>query len=190
MLAPELEDLGHISPARIVVRVQHTDCVEQGRLGVRSERDVVELRSSSQVLALAARRHLVGDELVAVERAALVVKKQAVWGMLRGQQEDRTEVSKALAIGNMAVDVMGAGMQRLERHKGWTWGRCSELRVLKGGTVDVVVTSEWEAEAPLCCLRFAVNLEEISDQTWSAQLVLTNLTSMAEEDHPRTLERG
>jgi len=124
VLARKLVDLGHIWRLHIVVRAQHTDCEEQGRLGVRSERGVVELRSSSQVPALAARRRLIGDELVVVERAALVVKKQAVWDMLRGQQEDRTEVSTAPAIGNMALDVMGAGMQRPERHKGWTWDRC------------------------------------------------------------------
>jgi len=124
VLALELGGLGHISQARIVGRGQHMDCGEQGRLGVRLKRDVLELQRSSQVLALAARRRLVGDELVVVERAALFVKEQAAWGMVRGQKEDRIEVSTALAIGHMAFDVMGAAMQRLERCKGWTWDRC------------------------------------------------------------------
>jgi hypothetical protein len=100
------------------------DCVEQGRPGVSSKRDVAELRCSSQVRALVARRRLFGDELAAVERAAVVVKEQAVVGMVRGQQEDRIEVSTVLAIGNMAIGVVRVGMQRPERHKGWTWGRC------------------------------------------------------------------
>jgi hypothetical protein len=43
--------------------------------------------------------------------------------------------------------------------------------------------SGWGVEALFCCPTFAANLEEISDQTWNSQLVLTNLTSMA-EDHP------
>lgn len=124
MLAQEHEDPVHISWARIEVQAQHMDCVEQGRPGVSSKRDVAELRCSFQVRALVARRRLFGDELAAVERAAVVVKEQAVLGMVRGQQEDRTEVSTVLVIGNMAVGVVRVGMQRLERHKGWTWGRC------------------------------------------------------------------
>jgi hypothetical protein len=51
---------------------------------------------------------------------------------------------------------------------------------LKGGIVDGAVTSEWAAEVLLYCLKFAANLEGISDQTWNGQLVLPNLTSMAE----------
>jgi hypothetical protein len=66
----------------------------------------------------------VGGGVVAVERVALVAKERVVLGMLRGQREGMTEVSTVLATGNMGVDVMLAGKQRLEKHRGWIWGRC------------------------------------------------------------------
>lgn len=60
VLALELEDLVHISPARIVPWAQHTDCVEQGQLEAWSLRDVLESRYSSQALAQVARMRLAG----------------------------------------------------------------------------------------------------------------------------------
>jgi hypothetical protein len=77
-LALELEDLVHILPAHIGAWAQRTDCAERGRLEVWLMRGVVESRRRSRVLAQVVRTSLVGDEPVAVERAALVVKEQAV----------------------------------------------------------------------------------------------------------------
>ena len=78
VLALELEDLVHILPAHIEAWAQRTDCAERGRLEVWLMRGVVESRRRSRVLAQVVRTSLVGDEPVAVERAALVVKEQAV----------------------------------------------------------------------------------------------------------------
>ena len=78
VLALELEDLVHILPAHIEAWAQRKDCAERGRLEVWSMRGVVESRRRSRVLAQVVRTSLVGDESVAVERAALVVKEQAV----------------------------------------------------------------------------------------------------------------
>lgn len=52
------------------------------------------------------------------------MKEQVELGMLRGRQGDTTEVSMALAVGSMVVDVMPAGRQRLETYTDWIWGRC------------------------------------------------------------------
>jgi hypothetical protein len=76
--ALELEDPVHILRAHIGAWAQRTDCAERGRLEVWSMRGVEESRRRSRVLAQVVRTSLVGDELVAVERAALVVKEQAV----------------------------------------------------------------------------------------------------------------
>jgi hypothetical protein len=87
-------------------------------------RDVVGSQRSFQVLAQAARKGSVGDELGEVEKVVLAKTKQVVLGKLRGQQVDRTEVSMVLVSGYKGVDVMSAMRQRLERHMGWTWDRC------------------------------------------------------------------
>jgi hypothetical protein len=97
---------------------------ELGQLGEWSRRNVVEYPYSSQALALVSRMGSVADELVAVGRAALVVKEQAVLGMWRGQQEDKTEVSTAPAVENMEVDVMVVERQRRGKCKDWTSGHC------------------------------------------------------------------
>jgi hypothetical protein len=131
-------------------------------------RDVGEHPRSYQVLVLVVRKDLVGGELAAVEKVVLVAKARAVLGMLRGRQEDKTEVSTVLATGSMEADVTLARRQRREKHRGWILGRCSGLRVLKGEIVGVVVRSEWVVGVLLCCLKSAASLGGISDQTWNA----------------------
>jgi hypothetical protein len=123
VLALEHEDLVRTSQARIELRARHRDCEGQERLEG-SMRDVVGFQCSFQVLAQAARKDSVGDELVEVERVVLARTEQVVLGKLRGQQVDKTEVSKVLVSGYMGVDVTSAMRQRPERHMGWTWGRC------------------------------------------------------------------
>jgi hypothetical protein len=84
VLALEHEDL-----ARIEVWARHRDCEGQGRLGGSSLMDVVGSQSSFQVLAQAARKGSVGDELREVEKVVLARTEQFVLGRLRGQQVDR-----------------------------------------------------------------------------------------------------
>ncbi len=105
-------------------------------------RGVGEHPRSYQVLVPVVRKDLVEDEPVAVERVALAAKERAVLGMLRGRQEDKTEVLTVLATGSMGADVTLARRQRREKHRGSILGRCSGLRVLKGEIVGVVVRSE------------------------------------------------
>jgi hypothetical protein len=191
VLAPELVGLNHILSARIEALAQRRDCVERGQPEVCSVKDVVASQCRfRRVLVQVVRRRLIGDEVVGVGRTALVVKEQAVLGILRGRQVDKIEELMVLAAGNMGVDVWEAGRPRLEKHMDWTWGRCSGPRVLKEVIVDVAATSEWAAGVLLCCLKSAANLEGISDQKWKVQLVLTNLTSMVEEDHSSTSRKG
>lgn len=124
VLALEHEDLVRTWQARIEVWARHRDCEGQGRLGGLPLRDVVGSQRSFQVLAQAARKNSVGDELGEVEKVVWARTEQVVLGRLRGQQVDRTEVSMVLVSGYKGVDVMSAMRQRLERHMGWTWGRC------------------------------------------------------------------
>jgi hypothetical protein len=116
VLALEHEDLARTSQARtsqarIEVWARHRDCEGQGRLGGSSLMDVVGSQRSFQVLAQAARKGSVGDELREVEKVVLARTEQFVKGRLRGQQVDRTEVSMVLVSGYMGVDVTSAVRQ-------------------------------------------------------------------------------
>jgi hypothetical protein len=118
------EDLVHIWRARI--SEQHRDCAGQVRLGGWSMRGVGESRRSSQIPVpdQVVRMGLAGGELVAVVRVALVAKGRVGLGMLHGRQEGTTEVLTVFVIGSMGVDVTLVRTQRLEKCRGWIWGRC------------------------------------------------------------------
>lgn len=98
--------------------------MELGQLEGSLRRDVWESLGSSQALARAARTDVIEGELVEVGMVAVLARGRVAWDMGHGLREDMIEVSTALAIGSMEVDVMEAERLTLEMHMDWIWGHC------------------------------------------------------------------